>query len=103
MTRGPGRKAIMKQAFVYILASKRNGTLYVGMTTDLIKRIWEHKNNVVRGFTSRYGVYILVYYESIEDINEAVLREKRLKKRRWKLELIEKHNPRWNDLYYNLI
>jgi len=95
----------MGQAYVYILASKRNGTLYVGMTTDLIKRVWEHKNNAVRGFTSRYQVYRLVYYEVIEDLDEAVLRERRIKKwlRRWKLELIEKNNPYWKDLYYDLV
>jgi len=90
---------------VYILASKRNGTLYVGVTSDPIKRIWEHKNDVVGGFTKKYQVHFLVYYELTPDINSAIKREKQLKKwrRKWKLELIEKKNPNWNDLYQSLL
>ena len=76
----------MKQYYVYILASKRNGTLYIGVTSNLKKRVYEHKNNIVKGFTSEYSIYLLVYYEIYEDIKEAILREKRLKKweRKWK-------------------
>ncbi|HCD38919.1 MAG TPA: GIY-YIG nuclease [Candidatus Omnitrophica bacterium] len=86
--------------YVYILASKRNGTLYVGVTNNLEKRIYEHKNDLIKGFTSRYGVHTPVYYEETNDINTALQREKRLKKwnREWKLELIEAVNPYWNDL-----
>jgi putative endonuclease len=90
-----------KQPAVYILASKRNGTLYIGVTSDLVKRIWEHKNDTVAGFTKRYGVHQLVWYELHESIEFAIEREKRLKewKRVWKLELIESANPDWKDLY----
>jgi len=90
-----------KQPAVYILASKRNGTLYVGVTSDLVKRVWEHSNNVVEGFTSRYGVHFLVYFEMHDDMEQAILREKRIKKwnRDWKIELIEKQNPEWTDLW----
>ena len=94
-----------KQPVVYILASKRNGTLYIGVTSDLVKRIWEHKNNMVEGFTKRYGVHQLVWYEMHECMESAIQREKRLKewKRAWKMELIEKTNPDWQDLYYSII
>ena len=94
-----------KQPAVYILASKRNGTLYVGVTSDLVKRIWEHKNNVVEGFTKRYGVHQLVWYEVHEAMEYAIRREKQLKewKRQWKLELIESANPDWKDLYRTII
>ena len=87
--------------YVYILASQRNGTLYVGSTSDLIKRVWEHKNKVVPGFTSKYQVHQLVYYEVHQTIIEAVRREKRFKNwcRQWKLNLIEGFNPAWHDLY----
>ncbi len=87
--------------YVYILTNERNGTLYVGMTSALPKRIWEHKNSVVDGFTKAYGTKILVYYEVHQDVNEAIRREKRLKRwdRKWKLELIETNNPQWKDLY----
>ena len=87
--------------YVYMLASQRNGTLYVGMTNDLIRRVWEHRNNAVEGFTKRYRVHTLVWFEATEDVSAAILREKQIKKwsRRWKLELIEKENPRWLDLY----
>ncbi len=91
----------MGQSFVYILASRRNGTLYVGSTTNLVKRIWEHKNNVIPGFTAKYHVHQLVYYEIHQDIMEAARRERRLKNwcRKWKLNVIEKFNPTWRDLY----
>jgi len=94
----------MKRFFIYILASRRNGTLYVGVTNDLIRRIYEHKNDMVNGFTKKYGVHLLVYYEECEDTETAIAREKRLKKwnRKWKLELIEKMNPEWKDLYDEL-
>lgn len=95
----------MKQPCVYLLASKRNGTLYVGVTSDLIKRIWEHKNNVVEGFTKRYRVHILVWYEPHVSMESAIGREKAIKawKRDWKLELIERDNPDWRDLYEDLV
>ena len=94
-----------KQPAVYILASKRNGTLYIGVTSDLVKRVWQHKNNMVEGFTKRYGVHQLVWYEVHENMESAIEREKRLKewKRKWKLELIEKSNPNWQDLYNTII
>jgi len=94
-----------KYSYVYILASKRNGTLYIGVTSDLVKRIYEHKNDLVPGFTKQYQVHVLVYYESAEDIESAIAREKQLKawKRKWKLELIEKNNPNWKDLYSEII
>jgi len=90
---------------VYILASQRNGTLYVGVTSDLIKRVWEHKNKLAKGFTELYDVNRLVYYEHFPDAESAISREKRLKKynRKWKADLIEKANPEWNDLYEDLI
>jgi len=89
-----------RQPAVYILASKPNGTLYIGVTSDLAKRVWEHKNDSVDGFTKRYGVHRLVYYELHADMMSAITREKQLKKwnRAWKLELIESENPGWNDL-----
>jgi len=91
--------------FVYILASKRNGTLYIGVTNNLIKRIYEHKNNLVDGFTKKYRVHILVYYEQLNNIENAITREKQLKKweRNWKLSLIEKENPEWEDLYKKIM
>ena len=93
------------QYYVYILASKRNGTLYIGVTSNLIKRIYEHKNNLIEGFTKKYNIHNLVYYEITEDVNSAITREKQLKiwKRNWKIELIEKNNPKWKDLYFELI
>ena len=94
-----------KNFYVYILASRRNGTLYVGVTSDLIKRVWEHKHKVVEGFTERYDVNKLVYYEQFPDVEHAIRREKRFKKynRKWKTDLIEKVNPGWEDLYEDLI
>ena len=90
-----------KHPAVYILASKRNGTLYVGVTSDLRKRVWQHKNGELGGFTQKYGVHMLVYYETYVDMTEAIRREKQLKKwrRAWKVELIEKGNPQWRDLW----
>ena len=87
--------------YVYILASKRNGTLYIGMTNNLVRRVWEHKNDVVEGFTRKYGVHRLVWYEVADNPQAAITREKQLKKwnRAWKLELIEAKNPEWKDLY----
>jgi len=95
----------MKQYYVYILANKRNGTLYVGVTNNLIRRIYEHKNNLIKGFTKKYRVHTLVYFEQYDDVEIALQREKQLKwwKRRWKLELIERDNPRWEDLYQELL
>lgn len=92
-------------AYVYILASGRNGTLYIGITSELVKRIWEHKNGIVDGFSKTYHVHNLVWYESVEDISAAILREKQLKewKRIWKLRIIENMNPNWEDLYSLII
>jgi putative endonuclease len=89
-----------KRPAVYVLASKRNGTLYIGVTSDLIKRVWEHKNDLAAGFTRRYGVHLLVWYELHENMESAIVREKRLKEwqRHWKIELIEDANPEWQDL-----
>jgi putative endonuclease len=86
--------------FVYILASRRNGTLYIGMTDDLLRRIWEHQNAVVPGFTQKYGIKMLVWFEAHESRESAFQRERRLKKwnRAWKLDLIERSNPEWKDL-----
>jgi len=85
---------------VYILASERNGTLYLGVTNDLERRAYEHKNNLISGFSSKYRTYQLVYYEETSNINAALLREKQIKKwnRKWKLQLIERFNPTWQDL-----
>ena len=90
-----------KQFCVYILSSKRNGTLYIGVTSNLIKRIWEHKEGYVDGFTQKYNVKELVYFELHESAESAITREKRLKtwKREWKQKLIEQKNPQWKDLY----
>ena len=89
---------------VYILASQRNGTLYVGVTSDLVQRVWEHKNDLADGFTKKYGVHTLVWYEVHPTMGSAITREKRLKewKRNWKLDLIEGVNPTWDDLYDEL-
>ena len=90
-----------KQPCVYILASKRNGTLYVGVTSDLFLRTGLHKQDLIEGFTKRYGVHRLVYYEMHETMDDAIRREKRLKKwnRAWKIRLIESMNPEWDDLF----
>ena len=94
----------MNQYYVYILSSDRNGTLYIGITSDLIKRIYEHKANTVEGFTKQHRIHLLVYYEITNDINSAIAREKQLKSwnRKWKIALIEKANPQWEDLYQNI-
>jgi putative endonuclease len=94
-----------KQPAVYILASRRNGTLYIGVTSNLVKRVWEHKSNSIEGFTRRYGVRRLVWYEFHDDMESAIRREKRLKKwyREWKLDLIEQSNPEWLDLYETIV
>ena len=89
-----------KNYYVYILASKRNGTLYIGVTNNLERRMYQHKNKLIDGFTKKYGVYKLVHFEMTNDVRSAIQREKQLKKwnRKWKLELIEKENPEWKDL-----
>ena len=89
---------------VYILASKKNGTLYIGVTSELKQRIVKHKESLIPGFTQRYKVYLLVYFEEYADIHDAIVREKQLKKwnRAWKIRLIEKMNPEWKDLFYDL-
>jgi len=95
----------MKSPCVYILASRRNGTLYVGVTSDLIKRVWEHKGDFVDGFSKQYGVHMLVYFELHQTMEDAILREKQMKKwnRAWKLRLIEQGNPGWRDLYEDIV
>ena len=94
----------MDNSYIYILASKRNGTLYIGVTNNLLRRIYEHKMNMIEGFSKKYGVHDLVYYEQLEDIGTAIQREKQLKKwnRQWKVHLIENKNPGWKDLYKGL-
>lgn len=94
----------MNNYYVYIMASKRNGTLYTGMTNDLIRRVYEHKEGVVEGFTKKYGVKLLVWYEQTNEVEAAIKREKNIQawKRDWKLRLIEEFNPDWNDLYFEI-
>lgn len=93
------------QPAVYLLASQRLGTLYIGVTSNLVKRAWEHKNEVMPGFTQRYGVHRLVYFELHADMPAAITREKQLKKwnRAWKISLIEKTNPEWKDLWPTIL
>jgi putative endonuclease len=95
----------MKQPCVYIVASEKYGTLYIGVTSDLIKRIWEHKNDAVAGFTKQYGVHALVWFEQHATMESAISREKALKawKRDWKLNLIEATNAQWRDLYPDVL
>jgi putative endonuclease len=95
----------MKDYYVYILASKKNGTLYVGVTNNLLRRIYEHRNDMIEGFTKKYKVHRLVYHAHFESIESAINWEKKLKRwrRKWKLELIEKENPQWEDLYDTLV
>jgi len=95
----------MKQYYVYILASKKNGTLYIGVSNNLVRRVYEHKEGLVEGFIKKYSVKNLVYYEIHNSVYEAIKREKALKKwlRKWKIELIEKMNPTWKDLYEELL
>ena len=94
-----------RQPCVYLLASKRNGTLYTGVTSSLVQRVWEHKQHIVDGFTSRYGVTKLVWYEIHETMESAIRREKAIKnwKREWKINVIEAMNPQWQDLYGDLL
>ena len=94
-----------KQPCIYILASKRNGTLYSGVTSNLVKRIWEHKSHLVEGFTNKYNVTLLVWYECHDSMESAIHKEKKIKnwKRSWKIKEIEKINPKWNDLYNDII
>jgi putative endonuclease len=95
----------MKLPCVYILASQRNGTLYVGVTSNLVQRIWQHKNDQAEGFTKKYKVHTLVWYEPHESMESAIAREKVLKewRRAWKMELIEVANPEWHDLYAEVV
>ncbi len=94
----------MKQCYVYILAGKRNGTLYIGVTNNLARRVYEHKNNIFDGFTKQHNVKTLVYYEKYDDIQKAITREKQMKKwnRQWKMRLIDHFNPEWKDLYCDM-
>ena len=95
----------MKQFYVYVLSNKRNGTLYTGVTSDLLKRVYEHKNDLVDGFTKKYGIHNLVWYEKHESAESAITREKQIKKwnRSWKLNLIDSFNPLWTDLFEELM
>ncbi len=95
----------MKNMYVYIMANDRNGTLYVGVTSDLPRRVYEHKNSIMKGFTSKYQLNKLVYYEVFDDELTAIQREKNLKKynRNWKKDLIESQNPEWADLYEKIL
>ena len=95
----------MKTYYVYILASKKNGTLYIGVTSNLLRRVSQHRGKETPGFAQRYGVHRLVYCETFGHIEDAIRREKRLKdwKRQWKLRLIERDNPQWRDLYDDMI
>lgn len=97
--------AATKQPCVYILASRRNGTLYIGVSADLIRRVWQHRNDVIEGFTRRYKVHMLVWYEQHPTMDTAIRREKALKewRRAWKLRRIESANPQWRDLYEDLL
>ena len=109
--RRDGRVAVSRKRLaaripcVYILASKRNGTLYIGVTSDLVRRGWEHRNDLVAGFSQRYRTHLLVWFERHETMESASVRERRLKewKRAWKLELIEEENPVWRDLYREIL
>lgn len=100
-----GGRCTVKQPCVYVMASKRNGTLYIGVSSNLVQRVWQHKNGLVEGFTKRYRVHMLVWYEVHATMETAIAREKAMKewKRAWKLALIEKNNPDWRDLYDELI
>ena len=95
----------MKTYYVYIMASRKNGTLYIGVTNNLPHRVWQHNNDVHEGFTKKYGVHHLVWYEATTDVSTAIKREKQMKKwrRQWKINLIEEENPNWNDLYEGIL
>ena len=99
------RNDMQKQPAVYILSNTRNGTLYTGVTSNLIKRVWEHRNNLVDGFSKKHSTHMLVYYETHDDMISAITREKQIKawKRQWKIRLIEESNPYWRDLYPEII
>ncbi len=94
-----------KKGYVYILASKPYGTLYIGVTSDLIGRVWDHKHNIIKGFTQKYNVHMLVWYQESELITDAIYKEKQLKEwhRNWKIRLIKETNPCWKDLYEKII
>ena len=96
---------MVKQPVVYILANKRNGTLYIGVTSNPVQRVWQHKEKQIEGFTKRYNVDKLVWYECHPTMESAITREKQIKEwqRQWKLQLIEKHNPEWHDLYNEIL
>ena len=95
----------MNTYYVYILASKRNGTLYIGVTNDLVRRVYEHKNDIVEGFTKKYGIHLLVYYEQYDNVESAIQRERQMKKwnRQWKIRRIKRQNPIWRDLYDEIV
>ncbi len=95
----------MKKYYLYILASRKNGTLYIGVTSDLIKRVWQHKQKLVEGFTQKYNVSVLVYFEEYSDVKDALKREKNMKawQRQWKIKIIEENNPNWEDLYSKIV
>jgi len=99
------KEIVNRQPAVYILTNRRNGTLYIGVTSDLVKRVWQHKNNMIEGFSKNYNLHELVWYELHDSMESAILREKRLKdwKRSWKLKLIESINPDWQDLYDSIV
>ena len=96
---------MLNQPCIYIMTNKPRGTLYVGVTSNLVQRIWQHRNHLTKGFTAKYGLIYLVYYELHEDMYEAIKREKAIKnwKRLWKIELIEGFNPGWVDLFSQII
>lgn len=95
----------MKKGFVYMMSNKQDGVLYIGVTSDIVKRVYEHKNSLVDGFTKQYNLKNLVYYEVYDEIEEAIKREKQLKNwhRKWKVELVNKQNPKWEDLYESIL
>jgi putative endonuclease len=100
-----GMSAVTRRPCVYILASRRNGTLYVGVTSDVVRRIWEHNTDAVDGFTKKYCVHLVAYYEFHETMPDAILREKQMKgwNRAWKIEMIQRFNPQWQDLYNDIV
>lgn len=100
-----GSKKSINNYYIYILASKKHGTLYIGVTNDLVKRVWEHKQGLIDGFTKKYRVHDLVWYEPTESVESAIKKEKQLKKwnRDWKIHLIEEQNPNWQDLYKAIV
>jgi len=101
----PDAERMTKQMYVYILASKKNGTLYIGVTNDLVRRVYQHRENLIDGFTKEYGVHRLVYFEIYDDPERAIQREKTMKRyvRQWKINLIEQDDPDWTDLYESIV